>query len=122
MKHAIPALFTALILLCAASAGQAQTLSAPQLQAPAKPIRLACHPSLFNKQPLYVVDGIPLDSASQLARLNPNDIEEVLVLKGAEATALCGSRAQYGLIIITMKRKPVPKPYRQRPMEASVAP
>lgn len=68
-----------------------------------------------NNQPLYVVDGVPLQSASLLSQghqeamggissLNPSDIESMTVLKGAAATALYGSRAANGVIVITTKQ------------------
>ena len=74
-----------------------------------------------NNQPLYVIDGVPLqnttfDASTQLANdqgymnalggisnVNPDDIESMTVLKGAAATALYGSRAANGAIIITTK-------------------
>ena len=67
-----------------------------------------------NNQPLYVIDGVPLQSTTLLAQqhqnaiggitnVNPNDIENMTVLKGAAATALYGSRAANGVILITTK-------------------
>ena len=67
-----------------------------------------------NNQPLYVVDGVPLQQTSLLSQghqeamggvssVNPNDIESMTVLKGAAATAIYGSRAANGVIIITTK-------------------
>jgi TonB-linked SusC/RagA family outer membrane protein len=67
-----------------------------------------------NNQPLYVVDGVPLQQTSMLSQghqeamggvssVNPNDIESMTVLKGAAATAIYGSRAANGVIIITTK-------------------
>lgn len=67
-----------------------------------------------NNQPLYVVDGVPMQQTSSLAQgnqeafggisnVNPNDIESMTVLKGAAATALYGSRAANGVIVITTK-------------------
>lgn len=50
--------------------------------------------------PLYVVDGVPNDN---MPYLNPNDIERMDVLKDASATAIYGSRANNGVIIITTK-------------------
>ncbi|WP_442590974.1 SusC/RagA family TonB-linked outer membrane protein [Pedobacter sp. AW31-3R] len=65
-------------------------------------------------EPLYVVDGFPLDVASQsssgaiaaspLDNLSPSDIESVQVLKDAAAAAIYGSRAANGVVIITTKR------------------
>lgn len=73
-------------------------------------------------QPLFVVDGVPLDGASPrpgvgdigfggsnpasnpLNFLNPSDIASIDVLKDASATAIYGSRAAYGVVMITTKR------------------
>ena len=60
--------------------------------------------------PLVVLDGVPLDvggidgSSDVLSTLNPNDIESINVLKDASATAIYGSRASNGVIIITSKK------------------
>ena len=70
-----------------------------------------------NNQPLYVVDGIPIDntnlgSASQwggsdfgdgISSINPDDVESISVLKGGAAAALYGSRASNGVILINTK-------------------
>ena len=53
-----------------------------------------------NSTPLYVVDGVPSES---MPLLNPNDIEQMDVLKDASAAAIYGSRANNGVIIITTK-------------------
>jgi TonB-linked SusC/RagA family outer membrane protein len=71
-----------------------------------------------NNQPLYVIDGVPLDntnygSAGQyggydlgdgISSINPDDIESMSVLKGPAASALYGSRASHGVILITTKK------------------
>ena len=68
-----------------------------------------------SSQPLYVIDGIPQtdykmgytgDNAqmSPLANLSPSDIESIQVLKDASASALYGSRASNGVVLITTKR------------------
>ncbi|MFP4691361.1 MAG: SusC/RagA family TonB-linked outer membrane protein [Bacteroidales bacterium] len=67
-----------------------------------------------SNQPLYVIDGIPVQSdnlgttgnepTNPLADLNPGDIESIEVLKDASAAAIYGSRASNGVIIITTKR------------------
>ncbi len=63
-----------------------------------------------SNDPLIIVDGIPLDnsgvsgSANALSSINPNDIESFTVLKDASATAIYGSRASNGVIIITTKK------------------
>ena len=73
-----------------------------------------------NNQPIYVVDGVILDNSTsgntdlnwtanpgdygnELKNLNPDDFESVSVLKGAAATALYGSRALNGAVVITTK-------------------
>ncbi|MFT4202848.1 MAG: SusC/RagA family TonB-linked outer membrane protein [Chitinophagaceae bacterium] len=66
--------------------------------------------------PLVVVDGVPLDMSSignvgnPLAMFNPNDIETFTILKDANATAIYGSRASNGVIIITTKKGKSGKP------------
>lgn len=63
-----------------------------------------------NNSPLIVVDGIPLDQRgvqgvrNQLNAINPNEIEDFVVLKDASATAIYGSRASNGVILITTKK------------------
>jgi len=74
-----------------------------------------------NNQALFVVDGVPIDNSNTnttdqrtgragydygnaAADINPDDIESVNVLKGAAATALYGSRAANGVIMITTKK------------------
>ncbi|WP_295715133.1 TonB-dependent receptor [Mucilaginibacter sp.] len=54
-----------------------------------------------NSQPLYVVDGVPL--VSDINNLNPEEIETFTILKDASSTALYGSRASNGVVIITTK-------------------
>ena len=67
-----------------------------------------------NNQPLFVVDGIPIDnstssslevaSTNRASDINPEDIESVSVLKGPAAAALYGIQAAGGAVIITTKR------------------
>lgn len=72
-----------------------------------------------NNQPLYVVDGVPLDNTNfghageaggydlgdGISAINPDDIESMTVLKGPAASALYGSRASHGVILITPRRR-----------------
>jgi iron complex outermembrane receptor protein len=74
-------------------------------------IRIRGNGSLsLNNNPLIVLDGIPLDSGgvggsrNPLNLVNPNDIESMVVLKDASATAIYGSRAANGIIMITTKK------------------
>ena len=56
-------------------------------------------------QPLYVVDGTPSTAGRSFSfDINPDDIEDVTVLKGANATALFGEQAKAGAIVITTKK------------------
>ena len=63
-----------------------------------------------NNNPLIVIDGIPVDNTNPagvgnpLSLINPNDIESFSVLKDASATAIYGSRASNGVIIIATKK------------------
>ena len=72
-----------------------------------------------SNQPLYVVDGVPLNNSATYSSdglnsgfdfgngasaVNPNDVESMTILKGAAATALYGSRAGAGVILITTKK------------------
>lgn len=72
--------------------------------------------SFGNNQPLFVIDGVPIDNSatsvgangstdygSGIQELDPNNIESVNILKGANAAALYGSRAANGVIMITTK-------------------
>lgn len=73
--------------------------------------------SLSNSSPLYIVDGTPISNGSQsstgvsrsfdggngVSDIDPNNIESMTILKGAAASALYGSRAGQGVIIITTK-------------------
>ncbi len=54
-------------------------------------------------QALVVLDGVPV-SASYLNSINPNDIGNVNVLKGASASALYGNDASNGVLVVTTKR------------------
>ncbi len=59
--------------------------------------------------PLYVIDGFPLENFAQSA-LNTDDIASITVLKDASATAIYGSRAANGVIVIETKRGSLSKP------------
>jgi len=70
-----------------------------------------------NNSPLIVVDGIPLDQRgvqgvrNQLNSINPNEIEDFVVLKDAAATSIYGSRASNGVILITTKKGKKDSPF-----------
>ncbi len=66
-------------------------------------IRIRGLSSFTNNEPLYVIDGIPMQDQYQNA-LNPDDIETIQVLKDASAASIYGSRASNGVIVVTTKR------------------
>ncbi|MEM7369731.1 MAG: SusC/RagA family TonB-linked outer membrane protein [Bacteroidota bacterium] len=73
-----------------------------------------------NNEPLYVVDGVPIDNSNLagsgagefnvpdygngISDINPDDIESISILKGPNAAALYGSRASNGVVLITTKK------------------
>lgn len=59
--------------------------------------------SINGGSPLIVIDGI-VSSAEQLNSMNPSDIENVTVLKDASSAAIYGSRAAFGVILVTIKK------------------
>ncbi|WP_201980964.1 SusC/RagA family TonB-linked outer membrane protein [Hymenobacter rubidus] len=74
-------------------------------------IRIRGNTSLTaNSDPLYVIDGVPVDkdgiagASNPLSLINPSDIETFTVLKDASATAIYGNRASGGVILITTKK------------------
>lgn len=56
-----------------------------------------------SSEPLFILDGSPISSGAFTA-LNPNDIESMTVLKDASSTAIYGSRAANGVVILTSKK------------------
>ena len=74
-------------------------------------IRIRGNSSLTaNSDPLYVIDGVPVDkeeikgASNPLSLINPSDIETFTILKDASATAIYGNRASGGVILITTKK------------------
>ncbi|HEX6846632.1 MAG TPA: SusC/RagA family TonB-linked outer membrane protein [Chitinophagaceae bacterium] len=73
--------------------------------------------SFSGGQPLYVINGVPMDNSTRgsagmwggadlgdgIGNINPDDIDEITILKGSTASALYGSRASNGVILITTK-------------------
>ncbi len=55
-----------------------------------------------NVEPLFVIDGVPMGSAN-FRSINPNDIENITVLKDAGATSIYGNRGANGVIVVTTK-------------------
>ncbi|PWB26142.1 VWA domain-containing protein [Flavobacterium sp. HTF] len=59
---------------------------------------------LSKDEPMYVVDGVPV-KASQMAKINPNDIKDLKVLKDDTATSIYGSKASNGVVVISTKNE-----------------
>src|SRR5699024_1322782 len=76
---------------------------------------------LAGTNPLYIIDGVPFDGAGEgiksnlsatsilgairpLSILNPNDIENITILKDADATSIYGSRGSNGVVLIDTKK------------------
>jgi len=105
-------------------AGVTISPSASGVGGSAKVILRGSRSAAGGNQPLYVIDGIPMSNASNsnmqpnstygggtnvdggdgISNLNPDDIESLTVLKGASASALYGSQAANGVIVITTKK------------------
>jgi len=57
-----------------------------------------------NNEALLVVDGVPIEDDSYLNTINPEDIQDISILKGAVAAAIYGSKASNGVMIVTTKK------------------
>jgi TonB-linked SusC/RagA family outer membrane protein len=64
-----------------------------------------------NNEALLVLDGVPVDDPTYITKINPEDVENVTVLKGAVAAAIYGSKASNGVIVITTKHGTRGRPY-----------
>ena len=65
-------------------------------------VRIRGFSTIRNNDPLYIIDGIPVDGGINF--LNPNDIESMQVLKDASSASIYGARAANGVVIINTKR------------------
>lgn len=66
-------------------------------------VRIRGYSTIRNNDPLYIIDGIPVDGGINF--LNPNDIESMQVLKDASSASIYGARAANGVVIINTKRE-----------------
>lgn len=71
--------------------------------------------TLYNTDPLYVIDGLAFrgngdDQSNPLAMINPNDIESIQILKDASTAAIYGTRAANGVVIISTRKGRTGKP------------
>lgn len=60
-------------------------------------VRIRGFSTIRNNDPLYIIDGIPVDGGINF--LNPNDIESMQVLKDASSASIYGARAANGVVI-----------------------
>lgn len=65
-------------------------------------VRVRGYSTIRNNDPLYIIDGIPVENGINF--LNPNDIESMQVLKDASSASIYGARAANGVVIITTKK------------------
>lgn len=72
-------------------------------------VRIRGISSFGNNDPLYVIDGVPVQDKGNL-NINPNDIESMQVLKDPSTASIYGSRASNGVIVITTKKGKTGKP------------
>lgn len=109
-------------------AGMLVTKSSPRPGASPKISIRGTSTVIGNQDPIWVVDGIVQDDpisfnatsnmaddmkniiGNQVSWLNPNDIESITILKDASATAIYGSRASNGVIVVNLKKARVGKP------------
>jgi len=80
----------------------------PQAPCPAQGECIEIRDGGFNDraQPLFVVDGVPIDTRScarRVSDIDPNDIESVTILKGPDAAAIFGAAGANGVVLLTMK-------------------
>jgi Ca-activated chloride channel family protein len=87
-------------------------VSKPAMPGAAANIRIRGAASNTGSQPLYIVDGVPTNAMP--AKLEPKKIKSMEVLKDASATAIYGSRAANGVVIISTKKGKLNKGYKLR--------
>ena len=85
------------------AAGVAVSSNNQYLAAPSAAIR-GVGSILPKNEPMYIVDGVPV-KADQMAKINPNDIDDVKVLKDESAASLYGSKAANGAVVIVTKNE-----------------
>jgi TonB-dependent SusC/RagA subfamily outer membrane receptor len=88
--------------------GRSEGISVPGPEPPRR-IVIRCGASLGpGKVPLFVVDG-EISSAAALPGLSPDEIESLEILKGPAATAIYGTRAASGVVVITTRKRTAPR-------------
>jgi TonB-dependent SusC/RagA subfamily outer membrane receptor len=108
--HLSFAVGTILLFASAAHAQTQQPQATQQADTSQQPqsgtvIKIYCGPSrlLPHQQPLYVIDGKPLEGKESLQSINPNDIEKIDILKDKKAVERFGPAATNGAVLITTK-------------------
>ncbi|QOG04085.1 TonB-dependent receptor plug domain-containing protein [Flavobacterium sp. MDT1-60] len=93
------------MLICLATNAQEKTSSDTISKETKSTGIIICAPSrsVIN-EPLYILDGVIINS-KQFSIVNPNDIQEIKVLKDPQATLSYGNQGRNGVIIITTKKK-----------------
>jgi TonB-linked SusC/RagA family outer membrane protein len=79
------------------------TISTSGAPGDATNVRIRGISSFGNNDPLYVIDGVPVEDKGNL-NINPNDIESMQVLKDPSTASIYGSRAANGVVVITTKK------------------
>ncbi|MFH6934592.1 von Willebrand factor type A domain-containing protein [Flavobacterium sp. FlaQc-30] len=92
-----------IMMIRGTSAGVPIPLNSQYLAAPSAAMRGVESISPKN-EPMYIVDGVPV-KADQMAKINPNDIDDVKVLKDESAASLYGSKAANGAVVIVTKNE-----------------
>ncbi|OXB02086.1 VWA domain-containing protein [Flavobacterium oncorhynchi] len=91
------------VMIRGTAAGVPVSLNSQYLSAPNVSIREIESISAKN-EPMYIVDGVPV-KADQIAKINPNDIDDVKVLKDESAASLYGSKTANGAVVIVTKNE-----------------
>ncbi|MFC4477199.1 vWA domain-containing protein [Flavobacterium chungangensis] len=87
------------------STAETQARNYKEYSAKPAPIAIRGTASISPKnEPTYIIDGVPV-KANQMAKINPNDIDNVSVLKDQAATSIYGSKASNGVVVISSKNE-----------------
>lgn len=86
--------------------GKITEIPIKKTSASSQQVRIGGAVSTFDSktQPLYILDGEIID-VEKFQKINPNHIKKINVLKGVNATSVYGSKAKYGALVITSKKK-----------------
>lgn len=79
-----------------------QYLASPSVTTRSESLSIPSNPS--KNEPMYIVDGVAIN-ADQMAQINPNDIQDVKVLKDANSTSIYGTKGSNGVVVIATKNE-----------------